>query len=428
MTEIIEPIESLQARLRVPGDKSLSHRALLFAALAEGESTIHGLLRAADVHSTWGCLASMGIEIREHDGVVKVRGQGLHGLQPPAADLDCGNSGTTMRLLMGILAGQRFATSLVGDASLSRRPMARIAAPLREMGAEIGLHGERFAPVTIAPVASLRGLDYALPVASAQLKSALLLAGLYAEAPVTLRGEIASRDHTERLLPHFGVALASGDGWLRIDPGQTLQAADFAVPGDPSTAAFWLAAAALLPGAAVTIEGVSLNPTRLGFVRVLERMGARIVQTPGAQATEPIGDLQLQAAGLTGTVVTPAEIPDLIDEVPLIAVLGARAHGRTEVRGAAELRIKESDRLEAVAENLRRMGGEITLFEDGFAIDGPQTLQGADIDPHDDHRIAMAFAIAGLTASGPTRIHDPGCVAISYPAFFETLHALKGTH
>lgn len=426
MIETITPLDGFTARLRVPGDKSLSHRALMFAALAQGESEIRGLLRAADVHSTWSCLAALGARIHDEGELIRVQGRGLHGFQAPSQDLDCGNSGTTMRLLMGLLAGQNFGCRLIGDASLSRRPMRRIADPLRQMGAHLQLHESNYAPLVISP-ASLSGLDYTLPVASAQLKSALLLAGLFASEPVILRGEIASRDHTERLLPHFGVQLECEADLIRIVPGQTLKATPFTVPGDPSTAAFWLAAAAILPGAKVEIPGVSLNPTRLGFVRVLQRMGARIQMQSTIEGPEPVGTVSLQSGPLTATEVTPGEIPDLIDEVPLIAVLATQAQGRTLVRGAAELRIKESDRLEAVAGNLRRMGVSMELFEDGFAIEGPQPLQGAGIDPHDDHRIAMAFAIAGLAAQGPTSIQDPECVAISYPEFFQTLHALKGT-
>lgn len=426
--ETIRPLAALTGRIRVPGDKSLSHRALMFSALAEGESEITGLLQAADVNSTRACLEALGVEIKAAGAGLKVKGVGLNGLRAPYRDLDCGNSGTTMRLMMGVLAGQAFASRMIGDASLTKRPMRRIAEPLRGMGAEIQLREGNFAPVEIMP-ARLRGIEYHLPVASAQLKSALILAGLFADSPVTLRGEIQSRDHTERLLPHFGVHIAQGDGWVRIEPGQQLQSTRFQVPGDPSTAAFWLAAAALIPGAELELPDVSLNPTRLGFVRVLQRMGAEIETEFTIDGPEPMGHLRIKGGSLKGTVVAPSEIPDLIDEVPLIAVLGSQALGRTEVRGAAELRIKESDRLEAIAVNLRRMGAEIELFEDGFAIKGPQSLSGTPdqaIDPMHDHRIAMAFAIAGLVARGETRIQDPGCVAISYPEFFSTLHSLKG--
>lgn len=421
---VILPLRRFDAQLTIPGDKSLSHRALLFGALSEGQTEISGLLESADVLSTWHCLEQLGVQIVRKAGNVWVTGVGLKGFRAPSGPLDCGNSGTTLRLLMGILAGQDFESTLIGDASLSRRPMKRVAEPLRQMGAQIELHEGNYPPVQIRP-APLQGLDYALPVASAQLKSALLLAGLYANSPVTLRGEIGSRDHTERLLPHFGVSLNKSEGTLQMVPGQSLKAAQVQVPGDPSTAAFWLAAAAMIPGGRVEIGHVSLNPTRLGFVHVLKRMGAVVVEEKSVGNPEPMGILRLQQVPLQGTRVYAHEIPDLVDEVPLIAVLATQANGVTEVRGAGELRVKESDRLEALAHNLRAMGAQITLFEDGFAIQGPQALQGATIEPFHDHRIAMAFAVAGLVAHGQTQILNPACVAISYPAFFEVLRLLQ---
>lgn len=419
----ILPLRSFDAQLAIPGDKSLSHRALIFGALSQGLTEITGLLASADVLSTWACLAALGVKIEQIGETVLVHGVGLGGFQPPSAPLDCGNSGTTLRLLMGILAGQKFESCLIGDASLSRRPMKRVAEPLRQMGAEIELREGNFPPVQIHP-ATLKGLDYSLPVASAQLKSALLLAGLFAQAPVTLRGEIGSRDHTERLLPHFGVQLHKSDGSLQIEPGQSMQAAQVQVPGDPSTAAFWLAAAAMIPGGRVEIGRVSLNPTRLGFINVLKRMGAVVVEEMTLGNPEPLGIVRLQQVPLQGTRVYAHEIPDLVDEVPLIAILATQATGITEVRGAGELRVKESDRLEAIALNLHAMGAQITLFEDGFAIEGPQALYGAEIEPFHDHRIAMAFAIAGLVATGETHILNPECVAISYPEFFDVLSSI----
>lgn len=419
----ILPLRTFDAQLAIPGDKSLSHRALLFGALSEGLTEITGLLASADVLSTWACLSALGVKIEQMGETVLVHGVGLGGFLSPSAPLDCGNSGTTLRLLMGILAGQNFEACLVGDASLTRRPMKRVAEPLRQMGAKIALREGNFPPVQIQP-ATLKGLDYALPVASAQLKSALILAGLFAQERVTLRGEIGSRDHTERLLPHFGVNLHKSDGFLQIEPGQTLHAAQVQVPGDPSTAAFWLAAAAMIPGGRVEIERVSLNPTRLGFINVLKRMGAVVVEEMTVGNPEPLGIVRLQQVPLQGTRVYAHEIPDLVDEVPLIAILATQATGITEVRGAGELRVKESDRLEAIALNLRAMGAQITLFEDGFAIEGPQALYGAEIEPFHDHRIAMAFAIAGLVATGETRILNPECVSISYPEFFDVLSSI----
>jgi 3-phosphoshikimate 1-carboxyvinyltransferase len=419
----IRPVERFNASLSVPGDKSISHRALFFSALATGQSHLSGLATSADVASTARCLRQLGVQMEQQPDVTLVTGVGLHGLQAPADPLDCGNSGTTLRLLMGILAGQPFASTLIGDASLSRRPMRRVADPLRQMGARLELQADQFPPVQLLP-AHLSGLDYRLPVASAQLKSALLLAGLWASAPVCLRGELGSRDHSERLLPHFGVHLTHTSESLQIVPGQSLSAADLKIPGDPSSAAFWLAAAAMTPGAGLELTEVCLNPTRLGFVRVLERMGADVSLQHTQTEPEPVGQIRLRQRPLQGVSVSPTEIPDLIDEIPMLAVLATAATGRTEVRGAAELRVKESDRLAALAENLRAMGVALTLFEDGFALEGPQTLHGATIDPHHDHRIAMAFAIAGLNATGETRIEHPECVGISYPSFFSVLEKL----
>jgi 3-phosphoshikimate 1-carboxyvinyltransferase len=422
--ETIEPSHHFDAKIVIPGDKSISHRSLLFGALADGITQIEGLLESADVFSTWSCLEQLGVKIERQGDKVIVHGVGLDGLQAPNQALDCGNSGTTLRLLMGILAGQKFSCTLIGDASLSQRPMKRIAEPLRQMGAQIELQEGNFAPVKISP-AELTGLDYALPVASAQLKSALLLAGLYCQTSVRLKGEIGSRDHTERMFPHFGVQIKKSDGILEISSGQRLRATQIKVPGDPSTAAFWLAAAAMISGGRIEVSPISLNPTRLGFVNVLERMGAVVVKEILESSPEPMGILRLQQIPLQGTRVYAHEIPELVDEVPLIAILATQAEGVTEVRGAAELRIKESDRLESVAQNLRAMGAKISLFEDGFSIRGPQALFSADIDPHHDHRIAMAFAIAGLMAEGPSRIHQSDCVGISYPNFFQILRQLK---
>lgn len=424
MTIQIQPLHRFNACLQVPGDKSISHRALLLGALAEGTTRITGLLQSADIASTWHCLEQLGVRIERQEEAVLVSGVGLEGLQAPCQTLDCGNSATTLRLLMGILAGQPFPSRLCGDASLSRRPMQRVAVPLRAMGAKIHLTAENYPPVSLEP-ACLQGLDYALPIASAQLKGALLLAGLWAQGPLTLRGQIGSRDHSERLLKHFGVKLVQQEDCLQLWPGQRLRANSMTIPGDLSAAAFWLTAAALIPSGRVEICGVSLNPTRLGFVRVLARMGAAIALDTEMSEPEPMGRIRLQQMPLQATRILPHEIPDLIDEIPLIALLATQAHGLTEVRGAAELRVKESDRLAALACNLHAMGVHMDLFEDGFALEGPQPLYGAAINPFGDHRMAMTFAIAGLIAQGSTLIHNPHCVAISYPEFFQVLAQLQ---
>ncbi len=421
-TYTVTPVSQLKGSPRVPGDKSVSHRSLLFGALADGTTRVTGLLKSGDVRSTWGCLEAMGVQIREEeDGTVVIRGVGMHGLKAPQSILDCGNSGTTIRLLMGILSGQPFEVQLTGDDSLRRRPMKRIAAPLRQMGARLDLTRDEVAPVKMKGSKVLRPLAYELPVASAQLKSALLLAGLYADGETTLTGMIKSRDHTERLLPHFGVPVQVSQTTITVRGGHKLKANSVKVPGDISSAAFWIAAATLVPGAQMQLNDVSLNPSRIGFVHALRRMGARIETQLLEERPEDIGTIRIASASLKATSVQEEEVPALIDEIPLLAVLATQAQGRTEVRGARELRVKESDRIEAVAQNLRAMGAQVETFEDGFAIVGPQKLKGARIDSMDDHRIAMAFSIAGLVAEGPTEIIGTECVDISFPGFYESL-------
>ena len=409
--------------VRVPGDKSISHRALLFAALAQGRSTIVGLGFGADVVATRGALEALGASIQTDGTSAVVDGTGRR-FGTPGATLDCMNSGTSMRLLMGILAGTQTAATLDGDASLRRRPMLRIAEPLRAMGAHIALASERHAPVQIAGGNPLTAIDYTLPVASAQLKSAVLLAGLGARGRTTVREAVPSRDHTERMLPLFGVAVAVHDGAVSVDGGATMRAADIRVPGDPSSAAYWLAAAATTPESEITVTGVSLNPTRLGFVGALERMGATIERTIAGGDTEPYGTLRASTSALHGITLGPEDVPAIIDELPLLAVVATRAHGTTRVCGAAELRVKESDRLEMLARNFANLGLVIELFEDGFAIEGPQLSRGGTVESAGDHRIAMAFSIGALAAQSATTIDDARCVGVSYPEFYRTLDAL----
>lgn len=430
MNVTVERPARLAGRLVVPGDKSISHRSLLFGSLAEGTTEVTGLLGSADVEATRSCLAALGVDIvaGNEAGTVLVHGRGLLGLRPPEKTLDCMNSGTTMRLLLGILAGQPFTSRLTGDGSLRRRPMRRVAAPLEKMGAAITLTGGEYAPLSVAGKVPLSPLDYSLPVASAQLKSALLLAGLFADGTTRLRGEIASRDHTERMLPRFGVAvrletLPEG-AVLSIAGKQRLQAARVAVPGDPSAAAFFMVAASLVEGADVVLPGVLLNPTRTGLLQVLRRMGASIDVEKTASEPEPVGTLRIRPAKLFGTTIAAAEVPALLDELPVFAIAAARAHGVTTVRGAQELRVKESDRIAELAAGLRAMGCEIETAPDGFTISGPQRFSGAVIDPHGDHRICMAFAVAGLVADSPTTLLGAECVDVSFPGFFRHLGAL----
>ncbi len=418
---IVRPTHTFSGSVRVPGDKSISHRALLFGSLAEGTTHIRGLLASDDVLATEGALRALGIAITHAGDRTTVVG-GTY--RTPAVPLDCGNSGTSMRTLLGVLAGRGIACELIGDASLSKRPMARVIEPLRAMGASIAAQPGGLAPLAVAGGSPLTGITYELPVASAQVKTALLLAGLSACGRTELRGKIASRDHTERLLPHFGVELEIGSESIAIAGGQTLRAADIDVPGDPSAAAFWLAAAALVSGASITVTDVSLNPTRLGFVAVLRAMGAHVSMVVRRNAPEPMGDLTVAYAPLVGIAMDRELNAATIDELPLVAVLATQALGTTIVADAEELRYKESDRIATVVTNLRAMGAVVDERRDGFSITGPQRLSGATVASFDDHRIAMAFAVAALVADGPTTITGSEAVRISYPGFFADLERL----
>jgi len=430
----IRPCGPIQQTITVPGDKSMSHRSAMFASLAEGRSMITGFLEAEDCLSTVGAMRSLGARI-EHAGEGKftIEGTGGH-LSQPAGDVDCGNSGTTMRLLAGIVASHPIRTRMIGDASLSKRPMGRVIKPLSEMGARFTAEGGEGRPPLIVEGGSLRPLSYEMPVASAQVKSAVLLAGLSAKGETSVVEPAACRDHTERMLQEFGVTLdlgkadANGRRRIALKGPQRLKARDFAVPGDISSAAFWLVAASAKKGSDVTIKGVGLNPTRTGIISVLQRMGASIEVTPlDPNAAEPLGTLRIRGGDLHGAVIEGAEIPNVIDELPVLAVAGALAQGKTIIRDAKELRVKETDRIAAVAGNLRAMGARVTETEDGMEIEGGHPLHGATLQCFHDHRIAMAFAIAGLFASGETVIEKVECVATSYPTFGATLESvLKG--
>jgi 3-phosphoshikimate 1-carboxyvinyltransferase len=420
----VGPVRKLVGKPVIPGDKSISHRGLIFGALASGTTEIHHLLESQDVQSTVSCLRQLGVDIRKEKGVTLVHGRGLHALKSPSEILDCGNSGTTIRLLMGLLSGLKdFKASLTGDASLVKRPMKRVAAPLREMGAQIELTRQDYAPVTITG-APLKGIEFNLKIASAQIKTAVMLAALTAEGRTKITGETHSRYHTERLLPHFGVELQVVGPEIFLSGGQKFHANTLNVPGDPSTAAFWMAGACLIPGADVELKNISLNPTRTGFIEVLKRMGANIETVVTEEKPEPIGNIRIRYAKLKGVTVSAEEVPSLIDELPMLAVLASQADGTTQVFGAEELRVKETDRIEAVATNLRAMKAAIETTHDGYVVNGPQKLHGAEINSYHDHRIAMAFSIGALVASGDSLIHGAECVAISYPEFYQTLAEL----
>ncbi|MFH1723364.1 MAG: 3-phosphoshikimate 1-carboxyvinyltransferase [Elusimicrobiota bacterium] len=428
----------LGGRVAVPGDKSIAHRALILGTLAEGDLRVRNLPESRDVLSTRRCLEALGAEIRDDRGrasgeepSVLVRGLGLLGLKAPVRELDCGNSGTTMRLLMGVLAGQPFEVVLAGDASLSRRPMKRVTEPLTQMGASFDLSGLGHAPVRLTGKRPLAALSYRLPVASAQVKSALLLAGLYAEGETRVEDPYGTRDHTERMLLFLssdGTPAVSREGTTaRVRSVALRSGKALTVPGDPSSAAFFAAAAAIVPGSSVTLRRVLLNPSRLGFFDVLRRMGAAVrVKDGGSSGREPVGDIVVDHAPLKATSVPASLIPTLIDEVPLLAVLAALADGETRIEGLGELRLKESDRLEGTAAGLRALGAEARAEADTLIVRGPARLKGGEVQTRGDHRLAMAFAVAALAAEGETALSDGDCAAVSYPGFFEELGRLAG--
>lgn len=420
----------LRGAMELPGDKSISHRAVMLGSIAGGRTEIQGFLPGEDCLSTIRCFRAMGTKITQEGTRVTVQGMGLHGLKAPSAPLDCGNSGTTMRLLSGILAAQSFSSVLTGDSSLRTRPMGRIMRPLREMGAEIqSLAGSDTAPLRISG-GRLSGIHYLSPVASAQLKSAVLLAGLYADSPSSVTEPSLSRDHSERMLRHFGAKLHSstdseGRPVTTIEPAEALHAAQISVPGDLSSAAYFIAAALLLPGSELRINKVGVNPTRSGILEVAEAMGGSIeVLSHTDHDAEPTADLLIRASRLHGTEIGGALIPRLIDELPVIAAMACQAEGRTVIRDAAELKLKESNRIRVMTEELQKLGAAVTETTDGMIIEGGHPLHGASIASHKDHRIAMSFAVLSLLADGPVHISDPDCVNISMPDFYERLRSV----
>lgn len=420
---------SLRATLEIPADKSISHRALIFNAIADGPATVERILDSEDVRSTARCLESLGVPIDWPEGspVARVSGQGLHGLFESEEVLDCGNSGTTMRLLTGLLAGHPLLSILTGDASLRSRPMARVIGPLRQMGAHIHARtGDTLAPIVIKG-GGLHGAEYQSPVASAQVKSALLLAGLYAEGRTAVTEPLPSRDHTERMLAAMGASLASEGTTVAIEPAVApLKPISLRVPGDISSAAPWLVLAACHPDAELLLEGVNVNETRTGLLDILAAMGASLELLEQRESGgEPVADILVRSSQLRAATVSGGLVPRAIDELPLVAVLGCFARGETVVRDAQELRAKESDRVEAVVDVLGRMGAHITPHPDGFTVHGPVELQPARVNGRGDHRIGMLAAVAGSLAGGETRIENDA-VGVSYPAFWEHLAQVAG--
>ena len=433
MSELrIKSITRFHAEFSVPGDKSMSHRAAILGALSNGICIIRNFLPSEDCVNTLNAMQALGARHEVLDSLsgygplnLRIHGQSMK-LSAPAEPIDCGNSGTGMRLLAGLLTGQPFSSELFGDASLSSRPMGRITIPLGEMGASIESRGSKpgCAPLLIHP-AKLHPISYEMPVASAQVKSAVLFAGMFAEGKTTVTQPAETRDHTERMLASFQVSTRREGNAISIHGGQMPESCDFTVPGDISSAAFWLVAAAALPGSRLLVKDVGLNPTRTAILKVLGRMGAQITEIVHSSHGEPIGHIEIHGAELTGTTLLIGEIPNLIDEIPVIAVAAALARGRTVIRNAKELRVKETDRITTVVNGLRAMGAEVEEFEDGMEIEGGKPLHAAVIDSHGDHRIAMAFAIAGLFARGETVIRNTDCINTSYPGFAHHLDVIR---
>ena len=422
---IIQKHGPLRGELAVPGDKSISHRSVMFGALSEGITEAENFLTGADCLSTINCFRQIGISVEQNGTSVIVHGKGLHGLTRPSGIIDAGNSGTTVRLLSGILAGQPFDSTITGDASIQKRPMKRVMTPLSQMGASItSVHENGCAPLQIKG-SPLHGIHYLSPVASAQVKSCVLLAGLYADAPTSVTEPAISRNHSELMLRYFGADIQCAGTTSTVLPDPRLVGQKINVPGDISSAAYFIAAALLVPGSEVLLKNVGINPTRDGMLRVVRAMGGDVtLVNESTDGAEPCADLLIRSSSLHATTIEGELIPTLIDELPVIAVLAAFAEGTTVIKDAAELKVKESDRIAVMTENLKRMGADVEPTDDGMIIHGGRPLHGATINPYLDHRIAMSFAVAALAADGKTEIQDADCVKISYPGFYTDLEGL----
>lgn len=422
----IEKVNGLKGEITVPGDKSISHRSIMLGALANGTTTVRGFLMGEDCLSTIDCFRKLGIDIDVTDDLVTIHGKGLHGLRKPDCELYTGNSGTTTRIISGILAGQDFECSLNGDASIQKRPMKRIMEPLSMMGANIeSVKGNGCAPLLIKG-SKLHGINYQSKVASAQVKSAILFAGLYADSPTFVSEPVLSRNHTEIMMEFFGGKLNVNGTTVGIEPGVEFEGRDIEVPGDISSAAFFIVAGLITPNSEILIKNVGINPTRDGIIKVCEAMGGDItILNKTNKNGETTADILVKSSELKGTVIEGDIIPTLIDELPVIAVMAAFANGETVIKDAAELRVKESDRIELMVNNLKAMGADVTGTPDGMIINGGNELNGASVFCAMDHRIAMAMSIAGINASGVTDIPESDCVNVSYPGFFETINSIK---
>lgn len=424
----LSPAKKIYGKIKVPGDKSISHRAALLAAIAEGKTKINNYLFSDDCITTLNCLKNLGVKINQRANNVFIEGINLNNFKVKKNILNCGNSGTTTRLLLGILAGQNFSITLKGDNSLSKRPMMRVVKPLAMMGAEIkGKNNDGYLPLTIQGKFPLQAISYDLPVASAQVKSCLMLAALYAEGETKISEPIQSRDHTERMFKLFNINFETKDKKIKIKGMQKLLSpGEIKIPGDISSAAFFIAAAVVIPNSHLIIENIGLNPTRLGFCEVLKKMGAdiKIYQT-NTYGEEAVGEIEVHSSELKGTGISEEIIPQVIDEIPLIAVLAAKAQGQTIIRGARELRVKESDRIHTVVTELKKAGVNVQELDDGMIICGGKNVKGAVFNSYNDHRIAMAFSVLSLFAEGNSEINDAECINISFPDFEKILKEIK---
>ncbi|MDR7072359.1 3-phosphoshikimate 1-carboxyvinyltransferase [Fictibacillus barbaricus] len=425
MEKQLTPIKSLNGSIKVPGDKSISHRAVMFGSIAEGTTTINGFLPGEDCLSTISCFKKLGVKIEQINEQVTVEGKGISGLQPSKEELYVGNSGTTIRLMLGILANTPFTTVLTGDDSIAKRPMNRVTQPLKEMGAIIdGKEEGNKVPLKITG-GSTKGIDYHSKIASAQVKSAILLAGLQGEGITSVTEPAKSRDHSERMLEAFGCSVDQKGLTVSLNAGQELKGTHIEVPGDISSAAFFLVAGAIIPESTISLKKVGLNPTRTGILDVLENMGAKIqFENVNSESSEPYGDLVIQTSKLKGTIIKGDLIPRLIDEIPIIALAATQAEGKTIIQDAHELRVKETDRIKTVVDELSKMGANIEATDDGMIIHGKTSLKGAQVDSYGDHRIGMMLSIASCIAKGETKLMNPEAVAVSYPSFFDQLKSL----
>jgi 3-phosphoshikimate 1-carboxyvinyltransferase len=424
--ELQPTVNGLKGVIEIPGDKSISHRSVMFGSIANGVTRVTNFLPGDDCLSTISCFRKLGVVIEENENEITIYGNGFDGLKEPNDLLDVGNSGTTIRLLLGILAGRPFHSSLIGDHSIGKRPMTRVTEPLKTMGAKIdGRKNGEFTPLSMRG-GSLNPIHYQMPVASAQVKSALILAGLQAEGETTIIEKAESRDHTERMIRKFGGEIQKDNRTITVKGGQKLIASDILVPGDISSAAFFLVAGAIVPDSEIVLKNVGLNPTRTGIIEIMKKMGANLeIHQNVADAFEPAGDLTIKTSSLKGTVIEGDVIPRLIDEIPIIALLATQAEGKTIIKDASELKVKETNRIDTVVQELTKLGASIEATEDGMIIQGGTALKGGTVSSHGDHRIGMMLAIASLLCKDEVHLENPEAISVSYPNFFSHLNSLK---